>query len=120
MGLSEIPVLSGILPVPIYRRLGNHRSCHYRLTDEHVYQTRCLRRSRDREKVEGKIDDLFEGVGFFGRPDTFPVPILGKVTKFVWISIIIIAICTNLSAIQRILYLYSILSRRLCRILLRH
>ncbi|MFA5213118.1 MAG: CDP-alcohol phosphatidyltransferase family protein, partial [Methanoregula sp.] len=33
-----------------------------------------------REKVEGKIDDPLEGVGFFGRPETFLVLILGGVT----------------------------------------
>ena len=63
-----------------------------------------------REKVEGKIDDPLEGVGFFGRPETFLVLILGGVTGFIWVAVIIIAICTNLSAIQRILYLYSTLS----------
>jgi archaetidylinositol phosphate synthase len=63
-----------------------------------------------REKVEGKIDDPLEGVGFFGRPETFLVLILGGVTGFIWISVILIALCTNLSAIQRILYLYKTLS----------
>jgi archaetidylinositol phosphate synthase len=63
-----------------------------------------------REKVEGKIDDPLEGVGFFGRPETFLVLILGGVSGFIWVSVIIIAVCTNLSAIQRILYLYKTLS----------
>jgi archaetidylinositol phosphate synthase len=63
-----------------------------------------------REKVEGKIDDPLEGVGFFGRPETFLVLIVGGVTGFIWASIIIIAICTNLSALQRIVYLYRTLS----------
>jgi archaetidylinositol phosphate synthase len=63
-----------------------------------------------REKVEGKIDDPLEGVGFFGRPETFLVLILGGFTGFIWISVIIIAVCTNLSAIQRIIYLYRTLS----------
>ncbi len=63
-----------------------------------------------REKVEGKIDDPLEGVGFFGRPETFLVLILGGVTGFIWVSVIIIAVCTNLSAIQRIIYLYRTLS----------
>jgi archaetidylinositol phosphate synthase len=38
------------------------------------------------------------------------VLILGGVTGFIWVSVIIIAVCTNLSAIQRILYLYRTLS----------
>ena len=62
------------------------------------------------EKVEGKIDDPLEGVGFFGRPETILVLILGGVSGFIWASVIIIAICTNLSAIQRIIYLYKTLS----------
>jgi archaetidylinositol phosphate synthase len=49
-------------------------------------------------------------VGFFGRPETFLVLILGGVTGFIWLSVIIIAVCTNLSAIQRIMYLYRTLS----------
>jgi archaetidylinositol phosphate synthase len=63
-----------------------------------------------REKVEGKIDDPLEGVGFFGRPETFLVLIIGGVSGFIWASVVIIAICTNLSAIQRIVYLYRTLS----------
>jgi archaetidylinositol phosphate synthase len=63
-----------------------------------------------KEKVEGKIDDPLEGVGFFGRPETFLVLILGGISGFIWASVIIIAICTNLSAIQRIVYLYRTLS----------
>ncbi|MFA5416400.1 MAG: CDP-alcohol phosphatidyltransferase family protein [Methanoregula sp.] len=62
-----------------------------------------------REKVEGKIDDPLEGVGFFGRPETFLVLILGGVTGFIGIAVILIAVCTNLSAIQRIIYLYKTL-----------
>jgi archaetidylinositol phosphate synthase len=60
-----------------------------------------------REKVGGKIDDPLEGVGFFGRPETLLVLILGGVTGYIAVSIIIIAACTNLSAVQRIMYLYK-------------
>ena len=63
-----------------------------------------------REKVEGKIDDPLEGVGFFGRPETFLVLILGGLFNVIWVSVIIIAVCTNLSAMQRIIYLYRTLS----------
>jgi archaetidylinositol phosphate synthase len=62
-----------------------------------------------RGKVEGKIDDPLEGVGFFGRPETLLVLILGGVTGYIGISVIIIAVCTNLSADQRIIYLYKTL-----------
>lgn len=63
-----------------------------------------------REKVEGKIDDPLEGVGFFGRPETFLVLIIGGISGLIWAAVIIIAVCTNLSAIQRIIYLYRTLS----------
>ena len=63
-----------------------------------------------RERVEGKIDDPLEGVGFFGRPETVLVLLVGGFTGLIWLSVIIIAVCTNLSAIQRILYLYKRLS----------
>jgi archaetidylinositol phosphate synthase len=63
-----------------------------------------------KEKVEGKIDDPLEGVGFFGRPETFLVLIIGGITGVIWAAVIIIAVCTNLSALQRITYLYKTLS----------
>jgi len=63
-----------------------------------------------RERIEGKIDDPLEGVGFFGRPETVLVLLIGGFTGLIWLSVIIIAVCTNLSAIQRILYLYRRLS----------
>ena len=59
------------------------------------------------KKVEGKIDDPLEGIGFFGRPETFVVLILGGLSGYIWASVIIIAVCTNLSAIQRIIYLFK-------------
>jgi len=60
--------------------------------------------------VEGKIDDPLEGVGFFGRPETFVVLILGGLAGVIWVSVILIAVCTNLSAMQRIIYLYRTLT----------
>jgi len=110
IGLSGIPILSGILPVPItvdfaITGLAITGSLMNTFIKPVVYAEIGYR-----EKVEGKIDDPLEGVGFFGRPETFLVLILGGVTGFIWVAVIIIAICTNLSAIQRILYLYSTLS----------
>ena len=58
------------------------------------------------ERIAGKIEDPLEGVGFFGRPETVLALVLGGVTGYMWVAILLIAICTNLSAIQRILYLY--------------
>ena len=63
-----------------------------------------------REKVEGKIDDPLEGVGFFGRPETMLFLIVGGVIGYIGIAVLVIAVCTNLSAIQRIVYLYRTLS----------
>jgi archaetidylinositol phosphate synthase len=62
-----------------------------------------------REKVEGKIDDPLEGIGFFGRPETMLVLIIGGIMGYIGIAVLIIAICTNLSAVQRIMYLYRTL-----------
>lgn len=58
------------------------------------------------ERIAGKIEDPLEGIGFFGRPETILVLVLGAVTGYIWISILLIAVCTNLSAIQRMIYLY--------------
>jgi archaetidylinositol phosphate synthase len=62
------------------------------------------------ERIKGKINDPLEGVGFFGRPETLLVLIFGGVTGLMWIALLLIALCTNLSAIQRIIYLYRQLS----------
>lgn len=58
------------------------------------------------ERREGKIEDPLEGVGFFGRPETLLILGLGGLVGYIWLSIIIIAICTNLSALERLMYLY--------------
>jgi archaetidylinositol phosphate synthase len=58
------------------------------------------------ERIAGKIEDPLEGVGFFGRPETILVLVLGGVTGYIWIAILLIAVCTNLSAVQRVFYLY--------------
>ncbi len=58
------------------------------------------------ERRDGKIEDPLEGVGFFGRPETLLILGLGGLIGYIWISVIIIAICTNLSALERIIYLY--------------
>lgn len=62
------------------------------------------------ERIDGKIEDPLEGVGFFGRPETVLVLIIGGLTGFIWIAVLLIAIGTNLSALQRIIYLYGRLS----------
>lgn len=57
-------------------------------------------------REDGKIADPLEGIGFFGRPETLIILIIGGVSGFIWVSAIVVALCTNLSAIQRIMYLY--------------
>lgn len=58
-------------------------------------------------KEDGKISDPLEGVGFFGRPETMLFLIAGGLFGFIWIAVLIIAVCTNLSALQRIWYLWK-------------
>jgi archaetidylinositol phosphate synthase len=62
-----------------------------------------------KERIGGKIEDPLEGIGFFGRPETILVLIIGGLIGYIWVSVIIIAICTNLSALQRIVYLHRTL-----------
>ena len=110
VGLSGIAIVSGILPVPQTADLALVGLAITGSLMNTFIKPVVYAEIGYREKVEGKIDDPLEGVGFFGRPETFLVLILGGITGFIWISIILIAVCTNLSAIQRILYLYRTLS----------
>jgi archaetidylinositol phosphate synthase len=57
------------------------------------------------DRHHGKIEDPLEGVGFFGRPETLLVLIVGGCTGLIWVSLFIIAVATNLSAMERIIYL---------------
>jgi archaetidylinositol phosphate synthase len=63
-----------------------------------------------KERIGGKIEDPLEGVGFFGRPETIVVLVVGGLTGFIWVAVLLIAVGTNLSAFQRIIYLYGKLS----------
>ena len=110
VGLSGIAIVSGILPVSQTADLAVTGLAITGSLMNTFIKPVVYAEIGYREKVEGKIDDPLEGVGFFGRPETFLVLILGGVTGFIWVSVILIAVCTNLSAIQRILYLYRTLS----------
>jgi archaetidylinositol phosphate synthase len=110
VGLSGISIVSGILPVPVTADLAITGLAITGSLMNTFIKPVVYAEIGYREKVEGKIDDPLEGVGFFGRPETFLVLILGGITGFIWVSVIIIAVCTNLSAIQRIVYLYQTLS----------
>lgn len=57
------------------------------------------------KKEDGKISDPLEGIGFFGRPETILCLIIFGLISQIWIAVILTALCTNLSALQRIIYL---------------
>jgi archaetidylinositol phosphate synthase len=116
IGLSGIPIISQFLPVPT---LADFAVVTVAITGSLMntfIKPVVYAEIGYREKVEGKIDDPLEGVGFFGRPETFLVLIAGGISSliwapgFIWASVVIIAVCTNLSALQRIMYLYRTLS----------
>lgn len=110
IGLSGIPIISQLLPVP---GIADFAVVTIAITGSLMntfIKPVVYAEIGYRKKVEGKIDDPLEGVGFFGRPETFLVLILGGIFGYIWASAIIIAVCTNLSAMQRIMYLYKTLS----------
>jgi archaetidylinositol phosphate synthase len=110
IGLAGIPIISQFLPVPAVADFGVVAFAIIGSLMNTFIKPVVYAEIGYREKVEGKIDDPLEGVGFFGRPETFVVLILGGLAGVIWISVIIIAVCTNLSAMQRIIYLYRTLA----------
>ncbi|MFH0868015.1 MAG: CDP-alcohol phosphatidyltransferase family protein [Candidatus Woesearchaeota archaeon] len=65
-------------------------------------------------RVKGKIESQLEGVGMFGRPETFITIIMFSILHYfnflgiinLYLCIIIIAVFTNISLLQRLIYLY--------------
>jgi archaetidylinositol phosphate synthase len=110
IGLSGIAIISQYIAVPVYTDFACVAFAIIGSLMNTFIKPVVYAEIGYREKIEGKIDDPLEGIGFFGRPETFLILILGGVTGFIWASVIVIAICTNLSAIQRIIYLYRTLS----------
>ncbi len=110
IGLSGIPIISRILPVSPVADFAIVAVAIIGSLMNTFIKPVVYAEIGYREKIEGKIDDPLEGVGFFGRPETFLILILGGISGFIWVSVIIIAVCTNLSALQRIIYLYRTLS----------
>jgi len=110
IGLSGIPIISQVLSVPAIADFAVIAVAITGSLMNTFIKPVVYAEIGYRKKVEGKIDDPLEGVGFFGRPETFLVLILGGITGYIWVAVIIIAVCTNLSAIQRIIYLYQTLS----------
>jgi len=110
IGLAGIPIISQLLPVPPVADFAVVAVAITGSLMNTFIKPVVYAEIGYLKKVEGKIDDPLEGIGFFGRPETFVVLILGGLSGYIWASVIIIAICTNLSAIQRIIYLYRTLS----------
>ncbi len=116
IGLSGIPILSSVLPVPpvvdsavvMLAIIGS-------LMNTFIKPVVYAEVGYD-ERDGGKIQDPLEGVGFFGRPETVLVLCLAGAASLVIGSIamaaavLLIAIGTNLSAVERVLYLYRRLS----------
>ena len=110
IGLAGIPIVSRFFPLPPVADFGVVALAIIGSLMNTFIKPVAYAETGYREKVEGKIDDPLEGVGFFGRPETFVVLIIGGISGVIWASVIIIAVCTNLSALQRIIYLYQTLS----------
>ena len=71
VGLSGIAIVSGFLPVP---KIADFAIIGLAMTGSLMntfIKPVVYAEIGYREKVEGKIDDPLEGVGFFGRPETF-------------------------------------------------
>lgn len=107
VGLSGIPIISGIANVPHIWDFGIVAIAIIGSMMNTFIKPVTYAEIGFTERKEGKIDDPLEGIGFFGRPETVLVLVLGGLTGFIWVSVLIIAVCTNMSAIQRITYLYK-------------
>jgi len=65
-------------------------------------------------RVKGKIESPLEGIGIFGRPETFITIIIFSILHYfnflgiinLYLGIIIITVFTNISLLQRLIYLY--------------
>ena len=105
IGISGIPLVTRILPLPpiadpvvvMFAILGSMMNTFIKPV---VYAEVGFA-----ERHHGKIDDPLEGVGFFGRPETLLVLVIGGLTGLIWAAVLIIAVATNLSAMERIVYL---------------
>jgi archaetidylinositol phosphate synthase len=110
VGLSGIAIISQIFPVPLTANFAVVTIAVIGSLMNTFIKPVVYAEVGFKERVEGKIEDPLEGVGFFGRPETLLVLLIGGLIGYIWVSVLIIAICANLSAIQRIWYLYRIYS----------
>ena len=116
VGLSGIPIISGVLPVPPIADTGLVMLAIIGSLMNTFIKPVVYAEVGYVEREHGKIQDPLEGVGFFGRPETVLSLCLGGVAHLLvgpgamGIAIVMIAVCTNLSAAQRVIYLYRRLS----------
>ena len=107
IGLSGIPIISMYLPVPALADFGVIACAIIGSMMNTFIKPVTYAEIGFEERVDGKICDPLEGVGFFGRPETILFLCLGGALGYLWVAVILIAICTNLSALQRTVYLYQ-------------
>jgi archaetidylinositol phosphate synthase len=112
IGLSGIPILSIVLPVPAIADAGLVMVAIVGSLMNTFIKPVVYAEVGYVERAGGKIQDPLEGVGFFGRPETVLCLCLAGAAHLVVgpiamaVAIAVIAACTNLSAAQRMLYLY--------------
>ena len=106
VGLSAIPIVSRFLPVPSTWDFAIVAVAVTGSLMNTFIKPVTYAEIGFSERRDGKIEDPLEGVGFFGRPETLLILGLGGLVGYIWVSVIIIALCTNLSALERIMYLY--------------
>lgn len=106
VGLSGIPILTRIFPLEPWADFGVAALAIIGSFMNTFIKPVTYAEIGFRERASGKIDDPLEGVGLFGRPETLIALIAGGLTGLIWVSVLAIAIGTNLSALQRIAYLY--------------
>jgi len=107
IGLSGIPIISMYLPVPTIADFGIVACAIIGSMMNTFIKPVTYAEIGFEERVDGKICDPLEGIGFFGRPETILLLCLGGALGYIWLAVLIIAFCTNLSALQRIVYLYG-------------
>lgn len=112
IGLSGIPILSAVLPVPPVADAGVVMLAIVgSLMNTFIKPVVYAEVGYD-ARDDGKIQDPLEGVGFFGRPETVLVLCLAGAASLVVgspamaVAVVLIAAGTNLSAVERVLYLH--------------
>ncbi|HOT94648.1 MAG TPA: CDP-alcohol phosphatidyltransferase family protein [Methanoregulaceae archaeon] len=112
IGMSGIPIVSDVLPVPPIVDTGLVMLAIIGSLMNTFIKPVVYAEVGYVEREGGKIQDPLEGVGFFGRPETVLCLCIGGAAHLlagpaaIGAAIVLIAVCTNLSAAQRVIYLY--------------